>query len=46
MYSTAKQIPVVLRGRGVYILSTNQGIISDRTARKINAGGEILCKVY
>lgn len=46
VYSTAKQIPVVLRGLGVYILSTNQGIVSDRTARKINAGGEILCKVY
>jgi len=46
VYSNAKDIPSVLRGLGVYILSTNQGIVSDRTARKINAGGEVLCKVY
>ncbi len=46
VYSNAQDIPSVLRGLGVYILSTNQGIVSDRTARKINAGGEVLCKVY
>ena len=46
VYSPAHAIPTVLRGLGVYILSTNQGVLSDRTARKLNAGGEILCKVY
>jgi small subunit ribosomal protein S8 len=46
VYSSATRIPTVLRGLGVYILSTNQGVVSDRTARKLNAGGEILCKVY
>jgi small subunit ribosomal protein S8 len=46
VYSPASRIPTVLRGLGVYILSTNQGVLSDRTARKLNAGGEVLCKVY
>jgi len=46
VYSSARSIPTVLRGLGVYILSTNQGVLSDRTARKLNAGGEILCKIY
>ena len=46
VYSSAKQIPSVLRGLGIYILSTNQGVVSDRTARTRNVGGEVLCKVY
>jgi small subunit ribosomal protein S8 len=46
VYSAAQRIPPVLRGLGIYILSTNQGVLSDRTARKVNAGGEVLCKVY
>ena len=46
VYSGAREIPPVLRGLGVMILSTNRGIVSDRTARDMNAGGEILCKVY
>jgi len=45
IYSPAKSIPMVLKGLGIYILSTNQGVVSDRVARKLNAGGEILCKV-
>jgi small subunit ribosomal protein S8 len=35
----------VLRGMGIQILSTPKGILSDRTARQENVGGEILCKV-
>lgn len=46
VYGAATRLPSVLRGLGVYILSTNKGVISDRVARKLNAGGEILCKVY
>jgi small subunit ribosomal protein S8 len=46
VYSDATSIPTVLRGLGILILSTNRGVLSDRTARKLNAGGEILCKVY
>lgn len=45
MYSRAKDIPTVLRGLGIHILSTPQGIVSDRTARKECVGGEVLCRV-
>ena len=45
VYSGVKDLPRALRGLGVYVLSTPQGVISDRTARKENVGGEILCKV-
>lgn len=33
-------------GLGIYILSTSKGVISDQEARKLNVGGEILCKVF
>ena len=46
VYSRAKQIPRVIRGLGIYVLSTPKGIVSDRTARRENVGGEVLCKVY
>jgi small subunit ribosomal protein S8 len=45
VYLAAQDVPSVLRGMGAYVLSTNQGIVSDRTARQINAGGEVLLKV-
>lgn len=45
VYLAAREVPSVLRGMGAYVLSTNQGIVSDRTARQINAGGEVLLKV-
>jgi len=44
-FSGSKDLPKVLRGLGIYVLSTPQGIVSDRFARKENVGGEILCKV-
>lgn len=46
VYSSATEIPSVLGGLGIYILTTPAGVVSDRKAREINAGGEILCKVY
>jgi len=46
VYSGAKGIPRALQGLGVHILSTPRGVISDRTARELNVGGEILCKVF
>ena len=45
VYTGVKELPRALRGLGVYVLSTPQGVISDRTARKEKVGGEILCKV-
>jgi small subunit ribosomal protein S8 len=46
VYSRAQELPRVVRGLGIYVLSTPQGIVSDRNARKLNVGGEVLCKVY
>jgi len=46
VYSSAKDLGPVLRGLGVQILSTPKGVVSDRTARRENVGGEVLCKVY
>ena len=45
-YARADAIPTVLNGLGVSIISTSQGLLSDRAARKLNAGGEILCQVW
>ena len=46
VYSGAADIPKVIRGLGIFVLSTPKGVISDRSAREQNVGGEILCKVY
>ncbi len=45
-YARADSIPNVLNGLGVSILSTSQGLLTDRAARKLNTGGEILCQVW
>ena len=45
VYAGASELKPVLRGMGIQILSTQKGILSDRTARAENIGGEILCKV-
>lgn len=46
VYSGSKDLPSALRGLGIYVISTPKGILSDRTARQANVGGEILCKVH
>nr|AND48132.1 ribosomal protein S8 [Flatbergium novo-caledoniae] len=46
VYSNHKEIPKVLGGIGIAILSTSQGIVTDREARKKKIGGEILCYVW
>ena len=46
MYSSSLEIPKVLNGYGVAILSTSKGIMSDKQARSLNVGGEILCNVW
>jgi small subunit ribosomal protein S8 len=45
-YAKAREIPVVLEGLGIAIVSTSQGIITDQTARRLNTGGEVLCEVW
>ena len=45
-YVGAGEVPRVLGGLGVAILSTSSGVVSDREARKQKVGGELLCKVW
>jgi small subunit ribosomal protein S8 len=45
-YSAADKLPRVLGGLGVAVLSTSQGLMTDREARKRRVGGEILCYVW
>ena len=45
-YSKADRIPTVMSGLGVAILTTSSGIITDREARSMNVGGELLCEVW
>jgi small subunit ribosomal protein S8 len=45
-YSGAGEIPRVLNGLGVAIVSTSQGMMTDKEARKNNLGGEVMCVVY
>ncbi len=45
-YSGSDSLPRVLNGLGMAIISTSQGIMTDKEARKNNVGGEVLCKVY
>jgi len=46
VYSKSDSIPRVLGGLGVAVLSTSQGLVSDRDARKRGVGGEVLCYVW
>ena len=46
VYAGKGDIPVVLGGMGVSILSTSRGVLSGRQARETGVGGEILCEVY
>src|SRR5512143_1501761 len=46
IYARKKDIPWVLSGMGVAILSTPQGVMTGARARKLGVGGEILCKVW
>ena len=45
-YVKAKDIKPVMNGLGINILSTSKGIMTDKTAKGENVGGEILCKVW
>jgi small subunit ribosomal protein S8 len=46
VYSKADAVPRVLGGMGIAVLSTNQGLMTDREARAKRVGGEILCQVW
>ena len=45
-YVNKKKIPMVMGGTGIAILSTPQGVMSGKDARKLGVGGELLCEVW
>lgn len=46
IYSEASKLPKVISGLGIAIISTNKGIVTDRVARELNVGGEVLAFVW
>ena len=46
IYASKEEIPKVLNGLGIAIMSTSKGVMTDRNARKTNVGGEVLCYVW
>ena len=46
VYASTENIPQVLGGLGTAILSTNKGVVTDKEARKLGVGGEVLCFVW
>ena len=45
-YANKQTMPRVLNGLGIAILSTSKGVITDKEAKNLNVGGEVLCYVY
>ncbi len=45
-YKSASELPRVLNGLGIAIVSTSNGVMTDKKARQENVGGEVLCYVY
>ena len=46
VYAASNELPKVLGGLGTAIISTNQGVVTDKEARKLGVGGEVLCFVW
>jgi len=46
VYKSYKQLRPVLNGYGIAIISTSKGVVTDIEARKLKAGGEVLCEIY
>ncbi|GIP36272.1 30S ribosomal protein S8 [Paenibacillus sp. J2TS4] len=46
VYSKSQEVPKVLGGLGLAIISTSRGVMTDKEARQSNAGGEVLCYVW
>ena len=46
VYVGAHEVPKVLNGLGIAIISTSKGIMTDKEARKENLGGEVLCYIW
>lgn len=46
IYANSEELPKVLNGLGIAIISTSKGIITDKNARKLNVGGEVIAYVW
>ena len=46
IYVTRREIPWVMSGMGIAILSTSKGVMTDKQARRLGIGGEVLCYVW
>jgi small subunit ribosomal protein S8 len=46
IYRKSRELPVVLEGMGISVVSTSQGILSNREAKSKGVGGEVLCSIY
>lgn len=46
VYSSSENLPRVRNGLGIAIISTSKGVMSDKSARKFNVGGEVLCTIW
>lgn len=45
-YANSSNLPRVINGLGIAILSTSKGVITDKEAKSLNVGGEVLCYIY
>jgi small subunit ribosomal protein S8 len=46
MYVRKDKIPSIYRGKGIAIISTSKGIITDRQAKELKIGGEVICYIW
>jgi small subunit ribosomal protein S8 len=46
IYAPVEKLPRIKNGLGISIISTSKGVMADKTARKFNVGGEIICSVW
>ena len=46
IYSSSDELPRVMNGLGVAVISTSRGVLSDRQARSLGVGGEVLCYIW
>jgi len=46
IYVTKDKLPIVLNGLGIAIISTSQGLMTNKQAKKRNLGGEVICEIY
>jgi small subunit ribosomal protein S8 len=46
VYAKSEEVPRVLGGLGIAIISTSKGVVSDKEARRLGVGGEVICYVW